>query len=58
MTAFCSAVSRQIGLNDLPLDYLMRPNLTGNYNGTYASREAKLKECILLTGPKFDEDSK
>lgn len=32
MTAFKTLAARQIGANELPLDYLMRPGPPGNYN--------------------------
>ena len=37
ITAFWSLASRTIGLNDLPLDYLMRDDPPGNYNQAWAS---------------------
>ena len=58
MTSFTTLVSCQTGVNDLPLDYLMRENATGLYDAVYASREAKLKHCIRLTGDNFRTDSK
>ena len=57
MTAFRSLASRQIGANGLPLDYLMREGPPENYNNTFASREAKLKACILFQGDNFKADS-
>ena len=56
MAAFINLASRTIGVNELPLDYLLRQQ-TGNYNSPYPSREAKLKSCILLTGDNFRTDS-
>ena len=41
MTAFTTLSSRQIGANQLPLDYLMRDNDRGEYGALYASREKK-----------------
>ena len=58
MTSFTTLVSRQTGVNDLPLDYLMRENETGNYEAAYTSREAKLKHCVRLSGDNFRADSK
>ena len=46
-TAFATLVSRQIGVNDIPLDYLLRDNAIGNYEAQYASREERLKQCII-----------
>ena len=53
MTAFTTLASRQIGANEIPLDYLMRDNDIGDYNSPYASREEKLKTCILFQGDNF-----
>ena len=53
MTSFTTLASRQVGANELPLDYLMRPNDTGEYSALYASREEKLKACILFRGDNF-----
>ena len=53
MTAFTTLASRQIGTNELPLDYLMRENDINDYNSPYASREEKLKACILFRGDNF-----
>lgn len=57
MTAFKTLVSRHTGANELPLDYLMRDNVQGNYNAAYASREQKLKTCVTLNGDNFRSDS-
>ena len=56
MTAFTTLASRQIGANELPLDYLMRQDDNGDYNTPYASREEKLKACILFRGDNFMVD--
>ena len=57
ITAFTTLVSRQTGVNDLPLDYLMRENETGLYDAVYSSREEKLKHCVTLQGDNFRTDS-
>lgn len=54
--AFTNLASRTIGINELPLDYLLR-TIVGNYNSQYPSREAKLKACIVLRGDNFRTDS-
>ena len=56
IAAFKSLASRQIGVNDLPLDYILRDEPPGNYMGVYASREEKLMKCIVFRGDKFKTD--
>ena len=56
ITAFTTLANRQIGLNDLPLDYLMRDEEPAPYDGFYASREDKLRACILFHGDNFRVD--
>ena len=56
MAAFTNLASRTIGVNELPIDYLLRTT-DGNYNAAYQSREEKLKACILLVGDNFRKDS-
>ena len=57
MTAFKTLAARQIGANELPLDYLMREHPAGDYNAAYSTRENKLKACILFQGNNFKSDS-
>ena len=56
MAAFKSLASRQIGVNDLSLDYILRDDPPGNYMGAYASQEEKLMKCIVFRGDKFKTD--
>ena len=56
ITAFRSLASRSIGLNDLPLDYLMRDDPPGNYTAGWTSREEKLMKCIVFRGDNFRSD--
>ena len=56
ITAFTTLANRQIGLNDLPLDYLMRDDDPQPYNGIYTSREAKMRACIIFRGDNFRVD--
>ena len=56
ITAFRSLASRSIGLNDLPLDYLMRDSAPGTYNQAWASREEKLTNCITFQGDNYRSD--
>ena len=55
--AFTGAVRRLIGVVGIPLDYLLRENEIGDYDGNWENREEKLKNCISYTGQKFKEDS-
>ena len=56
IAAFRSLASRQIGVNDLPLDYVMRHDPPGNYNSPYTSRTDKLMKCIIFRGDNFRTD--
>ena len=56
MTSFTTLANRQIGLNDLPLDYLMRENEPQPYDGFYTSREDKMRSCLLFQGDNFRVD--
>jgi hypothetical protein len=58
MVAFTNKAKRQIGVNKLPIDYVIRTNTEpGNYMALYASREEKLKNCIHLHGDNFQIDN-
>jgi hypothetical protein len=52
MAAFINLASQTIGVNELPLDYLLRDH-DGNYNAQYDTSEACLKACIVLNGDNF-----
>ena len=54
-TAFTAVVARTIGMNKLPLDYLMRETI-GAYGDAWPTRTDKLKNCILFTGASFTQD--
>ena len=56
IAAFKSLASRTIGVNDLPLDYLLRDDPPGNYSTRYTSREEKLMKCIIFQGDNFKTD--
>jgi hypothetical protein len=56
MTSFKTLANRQIGLNDLPLDYLMRDHEPQPYDALYTSREDKMKSCIIFQGDNFRVD--
>ena len=55
--AFSTLAARQTGMYGIPLDYLLRTEPRGNYNNAYSSRTEKLKACVQLSGPKFQQDS-
>ena len=56
ITSFTTLANRQIGLNDLPLDYLMRDHDPTPSDGFYANREDKMRSCILFQGDNFRVD--
>ena len=56
IAAFKSLASRQIGINGLPLDYIMRDGPPANYTGQFTSREEKLMKCIIFLGDNFKTD--
>ena len=54
---FETVVSRAIGAHDVSIDYLLRET-NGVYNYAWPSRKEKLRNCLALEGPYFNEDSK
>ena len=48
-TAFCSIIGRDIGMEGITIDYVMR-GITGNYDYLWTNHEGKLKNCLLHTG--------
>ena len=58
MVAFTNKAKRMIGVNKLPIDYVIRTNTNpANYTAQYASREEKLKACIQLRGDNYQIDN-
>ena len=55
--AFTAAVRRQNAIIGIPLDYLLRPSDVGNYQGAWATREEKIKNCAVVRGQAFEDDS-
>ena len=53
--AFTAVVARTIGMNLIPLDYVMRETI-GNYGTAWPTRTEKLKNCILSTGASYLQD--
>ena len=56
MTAFTILANRQICINNISLDYLMRENELQPYDGFYASRKDKMRSCMVFTGDNFHVD--
>ena len=44
-TALCSLIGRTIGMNSIPVDYVMR-GVTGNYDYPLTNRLYKLNNCL------------
>ena len=55
-TAFSATVARTIGMNGIPLDYIMRET-DGNYDSAWPTRGDKLKNCLSLTGAAYKNDN-
>ena len=55
-TSCCSVVESNIGMNSIPVDYIMR-GVTGNYNSSWKTREDKLNNCLLHTGDSLKNDN-
>ena len=55
-TSFKAVTSRTIGHNDIPLDYLLHEQ-KGQYSHAWATRMEKLKNCVVFTGPAFNDDN-
>ena len=56
ISAFKSLASRHVGVNGLPLDYLMRDNPPGDFFAVWNSREEKLVNCVIFQGDNFRTD--
>ena len=56
--AFQDAARRQVGLSEIPLDYLLRPNEIGNYDAVWNSREEKIENCVIFVGQSYKDDYK
>ena len=54
-TAFTAVVARTIGMNSIPLDYVIRETI-GNYGDAWPTRTDKLKNCILFNGASYLQD--
>ena len=54
-TAFCSVLGRNLGMNRIPIDYVMR-GITGNYDYPWTNREDNLRNYLLHTGDSFNND--
>ena len=54
--ALCSVIGRTIGMNGIPIGYVLR-GVTGNYDFPWANREDKLNNCLLNTGDSFNNDN-
>ena len=55
--AFMSVLARTIGMNQITLDYITRTQ-KGNYSAAWPSQMDKLKNCINLASPDFDDNKK
>ena len=55
-TSICSVIGRPIGMNAIPIDYVMR-GVTGNYDYPWTNREDTLNNCLLHTGNYFKNDN-
>ena len=54
-TVFTAVVARTIGMNAIPLDYVIRETI-GNYGNAWPTRTDKLKNCILFNGASYLQD--
>ena len=55
-TAFCSIIGRDIGMEGITIDYVMR-GITGNYDYPWTNQEDKLNNCLLHTSDSFKNDN-
>ena len=54
-TALYFIIGRTIGINGIPVDYVMR-GVTGNYDSPWTNWQDKLKNYFLRTGNSFKND--
>ena len=52
-----SAASRRVGATGIPLDYILRSNVLGNYDAVWNNRLYKLKSCLNLDGDNYTLDN-
>ena len=52
-----SAASRRVGATGIPLDYILRSNVLGNYDAVWNNRLYKLKSCLNLDGDDYTLDN-
>ena len=50
-------LSRAMGRNRIPLSYIIRENIVGDFAGVYDSREDKLVSCLTFRGPAYKADN-
>jgi len=50
-------LSRVKGRNDIPLSYVIRNDVVGDFKQPYESREERLVSCITQKGPAFKSDN-
>ena len=50
-------LSRAKGRNDIPLSYVIRNEVVGNFEKSYESREDRLVSCITQKGPAYKYDN-
>ena len=56
-TAIVETLSRAHGRNSIPLLYIVREDLVGDFSADYDSRDDRLISCISLRGPAFKADN-
>ena len=57
-TAIYELLSRHRGVYGVPLTYVIRKNVLGNYEDDFDSTEAQLHDCIELRGSMFTQDKR
>ena len=55
-TDFCSVVVRTIGMNSIPVDYVMY-GVTGEYDSPWTNQKNNINNCLLRTGDYFNNDN-
>ena len=56
-SAIIEILSRVIGRNDIPLSYVIRDDVLGDFEDSYESREERLVLCITHRGSAFKSDN-
>ena len=56
-TAFQSILAKTIGMNVIPITYILRKNEVGDYEHNWETRLKKLENCLVFSGNNYRQDN-